>query len=127
MVENSSVLGEEDPSDLIITFNPWGYPVGSRLSWHNDAGAGRVGAFVLFVHEQWDPGWGGALAIGDTDLGPVADKMTLFWAPAAPQLVFPLPNRLAIFRSGTMHSLFRVRAEAFSAGGTQAGSTRPDG
>jgi hypothetical protein len=37
-----------------VSFTFWQYPSGSRLGWHNDAGRGRQGEFIYYLHRFWD-------------------------------------------------------------------------
>ncbi|MFE2340216.1 2OG-Fe(II) oxygenase [Streptomyces sp. NPDC059431] len=107
------VAAREDDDGLALSFSAWGYPAGSRLSWHNDAGAGRVGAYVYFTHENWNASWGGGLALIDEESRPdAADGAALVHSPAHPTLILPRPNRLVVFRSHTMHAVQRVDSAA---------------
>ncbi|MGW1776683.1 2OG-Fe(II) oxygenase [Streptomyces sp. NPDC002104] len=107
------VAAREDDDSLALSFSAWGYPAGSRLSWHNDAGAGRVGAYVYFTHESWDASWGGGLALIDEESRPdAADGAALVHSEVHPTLILPRPNRLVVFRSHTMHAVQRVDSAA---------------
>lgn len=97
----------------------WRYPAGSRLGWHNDAGSGRRGEFVLFLHDQWRASWGGELLLldehpeslaGDTGRGDLLTQMEalLDSCPISPVAVIPKPNRLVLMRTGTIHQIHRV-------------------
>ncbi|KUN75298.1 hypothetical protein AQJ66_36150 [Streptomyces bungoensis] len=98
---------------LSLTLSAWGYPAGSRLSWHNDAGAGRIGAYVYFTHRTWDTDWGGGLAlIDEASRADAADGAALLHTATHPVLVLPRPNRLVVFRAHTMHAVQRVDATA---------------
>ncbi|MFF3335158.1 2OG-Fe(II) oxygenase [Streptomyces sp. NPDC002888] len=95
-----------------LTCTPYLYPVGSGLSWHDDA-KDRSGSFVLYVHEDWKSSWGAELLIAhnmgerkasveryqgiNTDLG---------------QYVAAVPNRLVVIKAGTPHSVRSVSARA---------------
>ncbi|MFJ9829505.1 2OG-Fe(II) oxygenase [Streptomyces sp. NPDC101160] len=99
--------------DLSLTLSAWGYPAGSRLSWHNDAGAGRIGAYVYFTHPTWDTDWGGGLALIDEESRPgAADGAALVHSTSHPALIQPRPNRLVVFRAHTMHAVQRVDTTA---------------
>jgi Rps23 Pro-64 3,4-dihydroxylase Tpa1-like proline 4-hydroxylase len=102
-----------------IAFTFWKYPAGSRLGWHNDAGLGRYGEFILFLHEIWRPSWGGELMLLDEDpeaLGatgggddPVAQmEVILNQCPTNPVAIVPKPNRLVLVKAGTVHQIHRV-------------------
>ncbi|MFF9345356.1 MULTISPECIES: 2OG-Fe(II) oxygenase [unclassified Streptomyces] len=98
---------------LSLTISAWGYPAGSRLSWHNDAGAGRIGAYVYFTHRAWDSDWGGGLAVFDEESRPdAADGAALVDSAGHPTLILPRPNRLVVFRAHTMHAVQRVDTTA---------------
>ncbi|OKK14320.1 hypothetical protein AMK16_31310 [Streptomyces sp. CB00455] len=114
VTEHLDLLGARPGDDgLALTFSAWGYPAGSRLSWHNDAGAGRVGAYVYFTHAAWDASWGGGLALIDEESrDDAADGAALVHSPAHPTLILPRPNRLVVFRSHTMHAVQRVDSAA---------------
>ncbi|MEU1228978.1 2OG-Fe(II) oxygenase [Streptomyces sp. NPDC005828] len=99
--------------DLSLTLSAWGYSAGSRLSWHNDAGAGRIGAYVYFTHRTWSADWGGGLALIDEESrADAAEGPALVHSATHPALVLPRPNRLIVFRAHTMHSVQRVDATA---------------
>lgn len=99
----------DDLTGAEITATAWSYPAGSRLSWHNDAGSGRIAAYVYFIHEDWRLGWGGDLGIIDEVIP--SDKTATSNLLSSTQLVtaiFPRPNRLVVFLSNTMHGITRV-------------------
>ncbi|NXY98506.1 2OG-Fe(II) oxygenase [Streptomyces sp. BR123] len=108
------VLGAGPGTDgLALTRSAWGYPAGSRLSWHNDAGAGRIGAYVYFAHDHWDASWGGGLAVVDEESrADACDGAALVAGPSHPALILPRPNRLVVFRARTMHAVQRVDTTA---------------
>ncbi|MFI8326349.1 2OG-Fe(II) oxygenase [Streptomyces sp. NPDC085529] len=104
------LLGAPGAADrLSLTLSAWGYSAGSRLSWHNDAGAGRIGAYVYFTHRAWSTDWGGGLALIDEESrADAADGPALVHTATHPTLVLPRPNRLVVFRAHTMHAVQRV-------------------
>ena len=55
------VVGEKDKDwdDFFLT--PYIYPVGTKISWHNDTG--YVAAAIFYTHKVWSPNWGGELMI----------------------------------------------------------------
>lgn len=109
-----------------ITFTFWQYPAGSRLGWHNDAGRGREGEFILYLHRQWDISWGGELMLIDRDPQSLlhragADGAALETASpdvrlreilrvceVSPLAVLPRPNRLVLVKANTIHTVRRV-------------------
>lgn len=109
-----------------ITFTFWQYPAGSRLGWHNDAGRGREGEFILYLHREWDISWGGELMLIDRDPRSLlnragADGAALEAASpdvrlreilrdceVSPLAVLPRPNRLVLVKANTIHTVRRV-------------------
>ena len=103
-----------------VSFTYWTYPAGSRLNWHNDAGLGRTGEFVYFLHEQWRSSWGGELLVVDEDLRESAEDLRagmsiddrmeslLVRSAANPVAIIPWPNRLVMVKAGTVHTIRRV-------------------
>ncbi|WP_042388602.1 2OG-Fe(II) oxygenase [Streptacidiphilus melanogenes] len=98
-------------------FTFWRYPAGSRLSWHNDVGGGRVGEFIVFLHDTWRASWGGELMILDENPPPSGDKTDNFIAQmesqvrhsnTSPVAIMPRPNRLVLVKAGTAHQINRV-------------------
>jgi hypothetical protein len=97
----------------------WRYPVGSSLGWHNDWGGGRVGEFVLFLHPEWQPDWGGELVVLDeaaehVSLTPRAGSVSIeefvLNSRCMPTMVAPKPNRVVFLQAGTPHTVKRVEA-----------------
>jgi hypothetical protein len=94
-------------------------PAGGRLPWHDD-GAGRTGAYILYVHPHWDSDWGGELMIVDeakpeqadpadaSTIGSTVTESRALLAAQETRFVFPAPNRLVVFAGGTLHSVARV-------------------
>lgn len=114
-IEDSFELFEHETGEKYeVTITAWGYPAGSRLSWHNDGGQGRVGAYVYFVHDEWKYGWGGGLAIVDRGTSGVDpdDPYALLETGPSPILIRPRSNRLVLFKSYTYHSILRVDCTA---------------
>ncbi|MEU5049075.1 2OG-Fe(II) oxygenase [Streptomyces sp. NPDC021096] len=102
-----------------IAFAFWKYPAGSRLGWHNDAGQGRQGEFILFLHDRWRPSWGGELKLIDEDLQESKVEVTesdlvlrmealIEQSTTSPVAVVPKPNRLVLVKSETIHTIGRV-------------------
>ncbi|MFB7076425.1 2OG-Fe(II) oxygenase [Streptomyces sp. NPDC056308] len=116
----SDFYGEAGTDWDKITLAFWKYPAGSRLGWHNDAGLGRQGEFILFLHDRWRPSWGGELKLIDEDPQPVAtDEVTesdpvlrmearIERSTTSPIAIVPKPNRLVMLKSDTVHTIGRV-------------------
>jgi hypothetical protein len=116
--EWSSVIGAYKADWSIVTAKAHIYPPGTGLSWHGD-GAGRTGAYALYVHPVWSPHWGGETLIanprevlgfdpapnenGDlfsTDGGVESAELL---NPGTGTFVMPRPNRLLIMKAGARH------------------------
>jgi len=102
-----------------FTIRAYLYPSGSGLTWHTDRKC--VAAYVYYVHELWDPAWGGEILLdmseqnepvcktaADTKLYPSYPGVT------ASRGVFylPMPNSLVLFRGGTPHCVKKVEPAA---------------
>ncbi|WP_432161039.1 2OG-Fe(II) oxygenase [Streptomyces sp. NRRL F-5630] len=116
----SDFYGEADTDWDKITFAFWKYPAGSRLGWHNDAGLGRQGEFILFLHDRWRPSWGGELKLIDEDPQPVTEdeaaesdlvlrmEARIELTTTSPVAIVPKPNRLVMVKADTVHTIGRV-------------------
>ncbi|MCX5000779.1 2OG-Fe(II) oxygenase [Streptomyces longwoodensis] len=103
-----------------ISFAFWKYPAGSRLGWHNDAGLGRQGEFILFLHDRWRPSWGGELKLVDEDPLPATEaedavkdlvlrmEARIERSRTSPVAIVPKPNRLVMVKADTVHTIGRV-------------------
>ncbi|GAA3856460.1 2OG-Fe(II) oxygenase [Streptomyces sedi] len=96
-------------------FTFWNYPAGSRLGWHSDAGGGRQGSYILFLHTEWRASWGGETLLLDEDASKPRDGLdpadVAGWvrdSDRVPVAVLPRPNRLLYLRAGTPHQVNRV-------------------
>lgn len=117
---HEDIFGSAGQAWDTIGFTFWKYSAGSRLGWHDDAGGGRRGEFILFLHEEWHPSWGGELMVLDEhpqDLdweglhalpGPDQVCEALLRAPSSPVAIIPKPNRLVMVVSETIHQISRV-------------------
>ncbi|MER8084356.1 2OG-Fe(II) oxygenase [Streptomyces sp. NPDC087532] len=116
----SDFYGESGTDWDKITLAFWKYPAGSRLGWHNDAGLGRQGEFILFLHDRWRPSWGGELKLIDEDPQLVAADETaesdlvlrmearIERTNTTPVAIVPKPNRLVMVKADTVHTIGRV-------------------
>lgn len=109
-----------------LTFTFWQYPADSRLGWHNDAGRGRRGEFIVYLHPEWDISWGGELLLFDREpralleaVGVPFDSVesrgpqtvldaVLRTSEVSPLALLPRPNRLVMVKSNTVHTVRRV-------------------
>ncbi|RQR40635.1 2OG-Fe(II) oxygenase [Burkholderia sp. Bp9142] len=119
--DTPTVYGRAGEDWTIVSFAFWQYPPGARLGWHNDTGEGRCGEFVLYLHEEWGPSWGGELMLLDRDLGVGASasgnpafalEAALNQSQSELTAIVPRPNRLVMIKAGTAHFINRVDASA---------------
>lgn len=109
----------------VLSFALWQYPAGTRLGWHNDAGGGRTGEFILYLHDRWQPSWGGELIVLD-EFSPfdvqglpaperfAAIEKVVGQSRSNLTAIVPRPNRLVMVRAGTCHYINRVDGAAGS-------------
>lgn len=118
----SSIVGSygKDWSDILLT--PYIYPVGTRISWHDDFA--YTGACIFYAHPKWNPHWGGELMLAKTppeeELNKIknsanaADMMTRdYLCPIVDyygmgRYIAPMPNRMVFTRGDLWHSINRV-------------------
>ncbi|WP_107470271.1 2OG-Fe(II) oxygenase [Streptomyces sp. 3211] len=103
--------GSFEQAGLTLSLSAWGYPSGSRTSWHYETPE-RVGSFIYFVHREWQLGWGGGLFIADQLALEAADSPELADLNADPILILPRPNRLVLIRSNTKYAVQRIDRSA---------------
>ena len=123
VMSHPEIYGQAGSAWSVLSFALWQYGAGTRLGWHNDAGNGRTGEFILYVHDEWRPSWGGELLVLDRfapiDVANVPSSQRYlaiedFVAASSAPLVAipPKPNRLVMVRAGTCHYINRVDAAA---------------
>lgn len=120
---HEEVFGVAGTDWRMIGASFWTYTVGARLGWHDDAGGGRTGEFVLFLHPTWHVSWGGELLIHDEDTSVVAgakDRVRRLgaWVSGSDRsltAIVPRPNRLVLVKAGTAHCINRVDQAAGAA------------
>ncbi|MET8151126.1 2OG-Fe(II) oxygenase [Actinoplanes sp. NPDC049668] len=100
-----------------VTGAVWRYPRGAALGWHNDAGGGRIGEFVCFLHSDWGADWGGELIVLDKAAdhadrtgpdGTLSISEFVSRSRSTMTLIAPLPNRVVFLKAGTAHTIKRV-------------------
>ena len=117
--EHPELIGRAGEDWSVVGLAFWKYLAGNRLGWHNDARPDRRGEFILFLHEEWSPSWGGELLVLDrdpADLPPIPPDLPVFAGiehqvgetPDALVAVVPRPNRLVVVQEGTSHCIHRV-------------------
>ncbi|HEY6136176.1 MAG TPA: 2OG-Fe(II) oxygenase [Thermoanaerobaculia bacterium] len=123
--EASALIGEHGVRWNGMNVWPYLLPRGTALSMHRDAYY-YSGAFIFYVHHQWDVHWGGHLVILDDRTGMGIDKdapeMFSFLSEEAENRVLsepgvglsivPRPNRLVLLRENVYHMITRVDADA---------------
>lgn len=125
-LRHPEIYGHAPGDWAVMSFAFWQYAAGIRLGWHNDAGNARTGEYILYLHDEWRPSWGGELVILDEpqqlDLSHTSIKersRAIESAVAASShmltAIFPRPNRLVLVRAGTCHYINRVDKAAGSA------------
>jgi len=128
-LEARRLVGEPGQDWFALNARAWIYPVGTRLSWHDDASS-YCGAFVYYAHPSWNALWGGELLVaheGVRDRGQEANPA--FARNEALQLdnqaenedlmregygrfVAAKPNRLVFLAGGVSHMVAQVHAAA---------------
>lgn len=116
-----SIVGKkgEDWDDYFMT--PYIYPVGTKISWHNDYGYSA--AAIFYTHRVWNPNWGGELLLAKTSPEKEKESVcidTVDRGSLVPLLneygvgnyISPLPNRLVFTKGKTWHSINRVDPSA---------------
>lgn len=99
--------------DAAADLSLWGggpheMPPGSSLAWHRDAdtharlGLRRAWSAALYVHPEWEDGWGGELLLPGRAIPPLPGRLVVFDARSCRHRVRPitgpLPRRsLALF------------------------------
>ncbi|MFG3012232.1 2OG-Fe(II) oxygenase [Streptomyces cinerochromogenes] len=114
--DNSNELvpwtGTQGVSWDFFTCTPYLYPVGSGLSWHDDAEE-RSASYVFYLHDDWRASWGAELLIGGNgDVANRAELLNGMPVPSVGSYVMPHPNRLVVIKSGTPHAVKRVDVTA---------------
>jgi hypothetical protein len=118
------------------------YPQGTGLSWHSDTPRLYTGAYVFYVHPEWNCQWGGELFVADessrgqdldagtavalrregTRLKPTTVAIPPFLdnkrenaeleRVGVGQYIAPKPNRLVVIAGGNPHMINRVSPAA---------------
>ena len=119
-----AIVGKEGEDWSNISFRPYIYPQGTRISWHNDAG--YAAACIFYCHKNWNPSWGGELMVAKTPNN--EGKLVTNYSPdnalsrnnVKPILdyygfgtyISCLPNRLVFTRGRVWHTINRVDKDA---------------
>jgi hypothetical protein len=119
----SDIVGEYGKDWFDVSYTPYIYPAGTKISWHDDFG--YTGAAIFYPHQEWSPYWGGELFVAKTPSpeegkeivaksGKTSDKLErdfvnpILNAYGLGMYVSPLPNRLAVTSGSVWHAINRV-------------------
>jgi hypothetical protein len=110
---------------------PWIYQQGTALAWHADVDA--TGAFIYYVHREWNCRWGGELLVAEASkehdiyryhdgtqrpssvIPSILDNTLenrVLLEHGCGQYIMPKPNRLVVIAGGVKHAIKRVEQEA---------------
>ena len=119
----TDIVGKENEDWSFITYRPYIYPQGTRISWHNDHG--YVAACIFYCHTEWNPSWGGELMVANTpppEAAPAVDTPDHYLSRShiKPTLdyygfgnyISCLPNRMVFTKGCTWHMINRVDKDA---------------
>lgn len=132
-------IGKKDFDWDTMTGTPMLYPRNSGLYWHRDA-PNWTGSYTFYCHPEWNVQWGGELFLAEVDQEIPEDWGPYFAKPRSlkgldgkfsfgaalddrdaneailkkgiGKFVMPKPNRLAIIRQGTPHTVSRIHESA---------------
>lgn len=124
----SNIVGKKgvDWDDFFMT--PYIYPMGTKISWHNDYS--YSGAAIFYSHNFWGNGWGGELFLAKTrrEYPSVEDSEKDKFSNSILKnrvglnsflnevgmgtYISPLPNRMVLTRGSVWHSINRVDPSA---------------
>lgn len=118
------LVGKEGEEWTEIIYRPYIYPVGTKISWHNDSG--YTAACIFYCHREWSPFWGGELMIANTpnseqypELKSSPDDLFSkdYTKPflnyfGFGQYITPIPNRMVFTKGGVWHGINRVDVAA---------------
>jgi hypothetical protein len=120
------IVGKEGEDWDDVSFTPYIYPPGTRISWHDDYG--YSGACIFYPHLEWSANWGGELLVAktpppDTVGGSPDVRDKIVPDPQSHQSLLlnhfgmgvylsPIPNRIVFTRGEAMHSMSWVDQSA---------------
>ena len=110
----SSIVGVEGQDWDDISFTPYLYPPGTKISWHDDGVFS--GAAIFYVHPYWNAHWAGELMLAKTPNVEVpstnymtrkdhSDHLNYY---GIGQYIAPISNRLVFTKGSLWHSINRV-------------------
>lgn len=126
------IFGKKGEDWDTFDVTPYIYPEGTKISWHND-GSFQC-ALIYYVHNMWNPDWGGELMIPATEtLLPTKEdieKDSNYKNHTLPgrygldsflnrkgfgTYINPLPNRIVLTKSNVWHGINRIDKSAGNA------------
>ncbi len=126
-------VGKRDRDWKFFFGRPYLYPQGTGLAWHDDY-TGVTGAYILYMHPQWNSRWGGELMIADPSTNNMARPQKQVPGSSQPKIlgpyidnsfdserllevgighfIQPKPNRFIVLKAGVQHMIKKVEAAA---------------
>jgi hypothetical protein len=108
---------------------PYLYPQGTGLAWHDDY-SDASGAYIFYLHPEWNASWGGELLIADASTKDLPRPKVRLYGEKEPRtignhldqkgyseklleigvghFIQPKPNRLVVLRAGVQHMIKKV-------------------
>jgi hypothetical protein len=130
--ESRHLIGEVGTGWIDCFARAYLYPAGSGLSWHNDR-SGTAGAYVYYIHPEWNSQWGGELLVLDDEPRPTPCVTRTLPSGGSKRIMpaldnelesayinergfgtffLPKPNRLILMKSGVHHQIKKVEGAA---------------
>jgi hypothetical protein len=105
-----------------IALLPYMWPPKTSISWHSDGydGKGRVGAFTLYVHKEWNVEWGGEFLLS-RERGFGVESYSVFDNTDMNRTILregvglwiaPKPNRLNVLLDDSLHKVTKTTEDA---------------
>lgn len=116
-----SIVGKKGEAWNEIVYTPFIYPVGSKTSWNNNYDC--AASCIFYVHQEWNPHWGGELFIAKTP--PKEEIVTTtpnsitreYVSPLLDSYgmgiyISPLPNRMVFLKGSVWNFMNRIDQSA---------------
>jgi|FreactcultureFD7_1027221.scaffolds.fasta_scaffold03088_2 hypothetical protein len=123
------IVGKEGEDWVDIIHRPYIYPVGTKISWHDDFA--YSGACIFYCHTEWSPYWGGELFVAKTSNPEECERLAKEKSKDSLNNIItreyvnpilneygmgfyfsPLPNRMAFTSGKVWHAINRVDQSA---------------
>jgi hypothetical protein len=113
----SHLIGEYQKDWDEIQLTPYLYPMGAKISWHDDVG--YTGACIFYAHPKWSAHWGGELFVAKTEEKPCTQEKVVDTLSreqhsdflnkyGVGHYIVAKPNRLVFTKGSAWHSVNRV-------------------